>query len=197
MAFLRMPRNVCMSSPRLLASATVGLRSQASTSPTTIPAPMVGFSDVMGEAMNAVTTEMSFAPAMALKSAIEVDLDAVPNLDDDTIIRRFLNLIEATLRTNHYRPKADETVRSLALKFDSRAITGLPQPRPWREIFVYGPEVEGVHLRFGPVARGGLRWKPVFFFWKPCANFYFVCFCRPRLDSRERNRRKYSYWEWG
>ncbi len=97
--------------------------------------------------------------AAALTAAIEADLDAVPNLDDDTIIRRFLNLIEATLRTNHYRPKADETVRSLALKFDSRAITGLPQPRPWREIFVYGPEVEGVHLRFGPVARGGLRWS--------------------------------------
>ncbi|WP_113153453.1 NAD-glutamate dehydrogenase [Nitratireductor sp. OM-1] len=97
--------------------------------------------------------------AEALRKAIETDLDAVPNLDDDTIIRRFLNLIESTLRTNHYRPKEDEAVRSLALKFDSRAITGLPQPRPWREIFVYGPEVEGVHLRYGPVARGGLRWS--------------------------------------
>src|SRR5690606_12290788 len=46
-----------------------------------------------------------------------------------------------------------------ALKLDSRAIDGLPQPRPWREIFVYGPEVEGVHLRYGPIARGGLRWS--------------------------------------
>ncbi|WP_048644810.1 NAD-glutamate dehydrogenase [Nitratireductor soli] len=97
--------------------------------------------------------------ARAIEAAIEADLDQVPNLDDDTIIRRFLNLVEATLRTNHFAPKEEGAVRSLALKFDSRAITGLPQPRPWREIFVYGPEVEGVHLRFGPVARGGLRWS--------------------------------------
>src|SRR5690606_24643354 len=48
---------------------------------------------------------------------------------------------------------------AMALKFDSEAIDGLPQPRPWREIFVYGPDVEGVHLRYGPIARGGLRWS--------------------------------------
>ncbi|MCR4267421.1 NAD-glutamate dehydrogenase [Nitratireductor sp. ZSWI3] len=95
----------------------------------------------------------------AVVAAIGTDLDRVPNLDDDTIIRRFLNLIQSTLRTNHYAPGAQGAARSLALKFDSRAITGLPQPRPWREIFVYGQEVEGVHLRFGPVARGGLRWS--------------------------------------
>src|SRR5690606_9177748 len=52
-----------------------------------------------------------------------------------------------------------EKGQSLAIKLDSRAIDGLPEPRPWREIFVYGSEVEGVHLRFGPVARGGLRWS--------------------------------------
>src|SRR5690606_38868242 len=49
--------------------------------------------------------------------------------------------------------------RSLAIKLDSRAVSGLPEPKPWREIFVYGPQVEGVHLRFGSVARGGLRWS--------------------------------------
>jgi glutamate dehydrogenase len=93
-----------------------------------------------------------------IEAAIAQALEAVPNLDDDTIIRRFLNLIASTLRTNHYAPKAGRPV-SLALKLDSKALTGLPEPRPWREIFVYGPEVEGVHLRFGPVARGGLRWS--------------------------------------
>jgi glutamate dehydrogenase len=85
-------------------------------------------------------------------------LDAVPNIDDDTIIRRYLNMVDATLRTNHYADVTDKPV-SLAIKLDSRALTGLPEPRPWREIFVYGPQVEGVHLRFGAVARGGLRWS--------------------------------------
>ena len=92
-----------------------------------------------------------------LKSAIRDALQEVPSLDDDTIIRRYLNLIDASLRTNHFAATPDGV--SLAIKLDSRAIDGLPEPRPWREIFVYGTEVEGVHLRFGPVARGGLRWS--------------------------------------
>lgn len=92
-----------------------------------------------------------------LLEEIETALERVPSIDDDTIIRRFVTLIRATLRTNHFRPAAAE--RSIAIKFDPHAIEWLPQPRPWREIFVYGPEVEGVHLRFGPIARGGLRWS--------------------------------------
>lgn len=108
-----------------------------------------------------------FDPAMAgddavtarhIKASIKDGLDAVPNLDEDTILRRFENLIEATLRTNYFAVSDDEP-RSLALKFESHAISWLPEPRPWREIFVYGPQVEGVHLRFGAVARGGLRWS--------------------------------------
>ncbi|WP_442581317.1 NAD-glutamate dehydrogenase [Mesorhizobium sp. ASY16-5R] len=96
--------------------------------------------------------------AKHLKAKIKDALEEVPNLDDDTIIRRYLNLVEASLRTNHFAPATDKP-RSLAIKLDSRSLVGLPEPRPWREIFVYGPEVEGVHLRFGPVARGGLRWS--------------------------------------
>ncbi len=92
-----------------------------------------------------------------LKSAIRDALADVPSLDDDTIIRRYLNLIDTSLRTNHYAP--DVAGVSLAIKLDSKSVTGLPEPKPWREIFVYGAEVEGVHLRFGPVARGGLRWS--------------------------------------
>ncbi|WP_011582734.1 MULTISPECIES: NAD-glutamate dehydrogenase [Chelativorans] len=94
--------------------------------------------------------------ARGIEQEIGDALEAVHSLDDDMIIRRFLNLIRSTLRTNYF---AESGRRALAFKFDSRLVQGLPQPRPWREIFVYGPEVEGVHLRFGPVARGGLRWS--------------------------------------
>ena len=97
--------------------------------------------------------------AKHLKAKIKDALEDVPSIDDDTIIRRYLNLIEATLRTNHFVDGKKERGQSLAIKLDSRAVDGLPEPRPWREIFVYGSEVEGVHLRFGAVARGGLRWS--------------------------------------
>ena len=96
--------------------------------------------------------------AKHLTVAIHEALDAVPNLDDDTILRRFENLIASSLRTNYFADPT-EAPNSLAIKLDSRNVTGLPEPRPWREIFVYGPQVEGVHLRFGAVARGGLRWS--------------------------------------
>ena len=98
--------------------------------------------------------------AKHLKAKIKDALEAVPNIDDDTIIRRYVNLIEASLRTNHFVARQEgRSGQSLAIKLDSRSIDGLPEPRPWREIFVYGSEVEGVHLRFGSVARGGLRWS--------------------------------------
>ncbi|MGX8011334.1 NAD-glutamate dehydrogenase [Mesorhizobium sp. ORM8.1] len=97
--------------------------------------------------------------AKHLKAKIKDALEEVPNIDDDTIIRRYLNLIEASLRTNHFVADTKDKGQSLAIKLDSQAVEGLPAPRPWREIFVYGSEVEGVHLRFGPVARGGLRWS--------------------------------------
>ena len=97
--------------------------------------------------------------AKHLKAKIKDALEDVPNIDDDTIIRRYLNLIESSLRTNHFAAETYSGDRSLAIKLDSRAVDGLPEPKPWREIYVYGAEVEGVHLRFGPVARGGLRWS--------------------------------------
>ena len=97
--------------------------------------------------------------AKHLKAKIKDALEEVPSIDDDTIIRRYLNLIDASLRTNHFVEGKKEKGQSLAIKLDSRAVDGLPEPKPWREIFVYGSEVEGVHLRFGPVARGGLRWS--------------------------------------
>ena len=92
----------------------------------------------------------------AADAAVTEALDAVSAIDDDRILRAYRNLIAATLRTNAFAPAAAE---ALAFKFDSHLIPGLPAPVPWREIWVYSPRVEGIHLRAGPVARGGLRWS--------------------------------------
>lgn len=90
----------------------------------------------------------------------EALLEAVGNLDEDRIIRRFLNVIQSTLRTNFFQPDAEGGHKPyISFKLDSRNLDELPLPRPFREIFVYSPRVEGVHLRFGMVARGGLRWS--------------------------------------
>jgi glutamate dehydrogenase len=90
-------------------------------------------------------------------------LDAVPSLDEDRILRAFLTLINATTRTNAFRPADDDRSTSwrpvIAVKLDPDQIPDLPEPRPKFEIFVCSPRVEGVHLRGGPVARGGLRWS--------------------------------------
>ncbi len=87
-------------------------------------------------------------------------LNDVPSLDDDRIIRRLRNVIECTLRTNFYQPDEKGAAKPyIAIKLDSQKLDELPAPRPLVEIFVYSPEVEGVHLRFGRVARGGIRWS--------------------------------------
>ena len=87
-------------------------------------------------------------------------LEAVANLDEDRILRSFLGLIRATLRTNFYQGgESGEAKPCISFKFDPSRIAELPQPRPMYEIFVYSPRVEGVHLRGGAVARGGIRWS--------------------------------------
>jgi glutamate dehydrogenase len=96
----------------------------------------------------------------ALRGEIGHLLDAVANPDEDRILRRFLNLVEATLRTNYFQRGADGRPKpSLSLKLDSAAVAELPLPRPVREIFVYSPRFEAIHLRGGLVARGGIRWS--------------------------------------
>jgi len=97
----------------------------------------------------------------ALSGDVLSALDAVASLDADRILRSLFALIRATLRTNHFLPRsADGDPRpALAIKLDPRQLPELPTPRPRFEIWVYSPAVEGVHLRFGPVARGGLRWS--------------------------------------
>lgn len=100
------------------------------------------------------------AAAAECVATVEAALDDVSNLDEDRILRRFLNIIQATLRTNFYQRDADGNLKSnISFKLASRDIQDIPQPAPLREIFVYSPRFEAVHLRFGLVARGGLRWS--------------------------------------
>jgi glutamate dehydrogenase len=98
--------------------------------------------------------------AETIVAQIRSGLDAVTSLDDDRILRAYLTLVQATLRTNFYQPAADGEPKSyVCFKFDPANIPDLPLPKPKFEIFVYSPRVEGVHLRMGDVARGGIRWS--------------------------------------
>ena len=91
---------------------------------------------------------------------IQTELNGVRSLIHDRVIRRLANVIRASLRTNFYQKTEDgEFFPYISLKIASRKVGDLPSPVPYREIFISSPQVEGVHLRFGPVARGGLRWS--------------------------------------
>ncbi|ANW06031.1 NAD-glutamate dehydrogenase [Bradyrhizobium icense] len=109
--------------------------------------------------LGATNAERS-ARETALLAEIEEQLKLVALLDEDRILRRFTNLVQATVRTNLWQIGQDGHPRPvISFKFDTRKIDDLPAPRPLYEIFVYSPRVEGIHLRFGKVARGGLRWS--------------------------------------
>jgi glutamate dehydrogenase len=96
----------------------------------------------------------------AVVAEIEAALQKVESLDEDRILRHFVNAVTSALRTNFYQiDNAGKPVAQIAIKFASGQIDGLPLPKPLYEIFVYSPRVEGVHLRFGKVARGGIRWS--------------------------------------
>ena len=90
------------------------------------------------------------------REQLDGSLAKVRSIDDDRILRRLRALVLAMLRTNAFAPAAAE---GLAFKIDSSEVPGLPAPVPWREIWIYSPRVEGIHLRGGPVARGGIRWS--------------------------------------
>jgi glutamate dehydrogenase len=104
--------------------------------------------------------EARFAPDAADREEAKLDaawrmmLDAVANPDEDRILARLRVVLDAMLRTNFFQPKD-----YLAFKLDSARAGDMPNPRPWREIFVHSPRMEGTHLRAGPVARGGIRWS--------------------------------------
>lgn len=106
------------------------------------------------------TQEQRDVKIKLLSDKIKADLDAVENIDEDRIIRRYMQVILATIRTNYFQKDIDGNVKSyLSFKFDPSMITDLPLPRPLFEIFVYSTRVEGVHLRGARVARGGIRWS--------------------------------------
>ncbi|HEY0440762.1 MAG TPA: NAD-glutamate dehydrogenase domain-containing protein, partial [Xanthobacteraceae bacterium] len=96
----------------------------------------------------------------SLAKEIEAALQAVESLDEDTILRRFVNAMQAAVRSNFFQLEETGAAKpTIAIKYDSRKLDELPAPRPLYEVFVYSPRVEGVHLRFGKVARGGIRWS--------------------------------------
>ena len=100
------------------------------------------------------------ARAARICSRIENALETVENLDEDRILRRYLNIVQSTLRTNFYQAAEDGRPKPyVSFKLDSAAIDELPLPRPMVEIFVHSPRVEGLHLRGGKIARGGIRWS--------------------------------------
>ncbi|MFD9703766.1 NAD-glutamate dehydrogenase [Lentzea sp. NPDC059081] len=111
------------------------------------------FNPALGDATRAAHTD-------TMVTEIGKLIDDVTSLDADRILRSLLSLINATLRTNYFFRDAEGNARPyLSVKLDPQAVPDLPAPRPKFEIFVYSPRVEGVHLRFGSVARGGLRWS--------------------------------------
>jgi glutamate dehydrogenase len=95
-----------------------------------------------------------------ISGRIEGALANVPSLDEDRILRRCLGLVLATVRSNFFQRDAQgRPPQTIAFKLDSSQVDELPDPHPFREIWVYSPRLEGVHLRFGPIARGGIRWS--------------------------------------
>ncbi len=102
----------------------------------------------------------SEAKSAALAAEVSSALDTITNADEDRILRRYLNLLNCTLRTNYFQKAASGGPKSyLSIKLNSRGIEELPLPRPMVEVFVYAPRVEAIHLRGGKVARGGIRWS--------------------------------------
>ena len=107
-----------------------------------------------------VAADERAAREATIATAIETALQAVDSLDEDRILRRFVNAVQAAIRTNFHQLDHHGQIKELiAVKFSSRKLDDMPLPRPLYEIFVYSPRVEGVHLRFGKVARGGIRWS--------------------------------------
>src|SRR5260370_28940263 len=105
-------------------------------------------------ALGGATSDQRKQRLEAVEAELASALEAVTTLDEDRILRRFLNAVRCSLRTNYWHAK-----EWISFKIDSRAIDELPAPRPLVQLFVYSPRMEGIHLRGGRVARGGIRWS--------------------------------------
>ncbi|HEX9557342.1 MAG TPA: NAD-glutamate dehydrogenase domain-containing protein, partial [Reyranella sp.] len=114
------------------------------------------FDPALGDAASAARK----ARIEAIDTTLAAALESVTTLDEDRILRRFLNALRSSLRTNYWQTGPEGASKEwISFKIDSRAIDELPAPRPMVEIFVYSPRMEGIHLRGGRVARGGIRWS--------------------------------------
>jgi glutamate dehydrogenase len=117
------------------------------------------FGEYIGELV-AARGQQRDAQVESIRRAFRRALESVSSLDEDRILFGFYQVIGATLRTNFFQPRDDGGVKDyVSFKLDSQAVPDLPLPRPFREIWVYSPRFEGIHLRAGRIARGGLRWS--------------------------------------
>ncbi len=124
---------------------------------------LLDFFDVRFNPDRAQSEGKTRAAQQKLELEFNAGLDEVENLSEDKVLRLYLELMQATLRTNYYQPDRNGEAKSyISLKFNPADIPDMPLPLPMFEIFVYSPRVEGVHLRGGRVARGGLRWSDRF-----------------------------------
>jgi len=122
--------------------------------------PSLGMATMRGASMASAGVTGRHLAASGVRAQVEDALERIQNPDEDRILRLYLTLIEATLRTNYYqRDEAGNRKPYLSFKLDSQSIRELPLPRPMYEISVYSPTMEGIHLRAGKVARGGIRWS--------------------------------------
>ncbi|MCA8886755.1 MAG: NAD-glutamate dehydrogenase, partial [Hyphomonadaceae bacterium] len=139
---------------------TQAMQEQALANNTKIAALILAFFKARFDPHLPETMETRLARSSKLEFMIESTLTEVVSLDEDRALRRIAQLVKAIRRTNYYQLDRDQQLKSyMSFKIDSNAVAELPAPKPFREIWVASPQVEGVHLRFGPVARGGLRWS--------------------------------------
>ena len=149
------PRREALSSAELTdAAATLSVEMQALIPPT-VQAAHPELITGLASALSLPRTEQ----VSAIEDAIGVLLETVASLDEDRILRSFMAVMHATLRTSFFQRWDGQHRGYISFKLDSHKVPELPKPVPYREIWVCAPRVEGIHLRFGPVARGGLRWS--------------------------------------
>ncbi|OOG55252.1 glutamate dehydrogenase [Rhodanobacter sp. B05] len=149
------PRREALSAGELkLAGATLAVEMQ-----TLIPAHVQAAQPALINDMSAALSRPRAEQIGVVEGAIGVLLENVASLDEDRILRSFVGLIRATLRTSFFQRWNGEYRPYISYKLDSHQVSELPKPVPYREIWVCAPRVEGIHLRFGAVARGGLRWS--------------------------------------
>jgi glutamate dehydrogenase len=149
------PRREALSADELkTAGASLAAEMQA-----LIPADVQSAHPALIDELSAALSRPRDEQIQAVESAIKVLLENVASLDEDRILRSFVALIRATLRTSFFQLWEGAHRGYISYKLDSHKVPDLPKPVPYREIWVCAPRVEGIHLRFGAVARGGLRWS--------------------------------------